>query len=83
MHNACMPVQITIRNVPEEVRDTLKARAARQHQSMEEYLRAELEHLASKPSIEDLMDEVRARKSADPAYIGVESILQARDADRR
>ena len=30
-----MPVQITIRNVPEEVRDALAGSAARQHQSMQ------------------------------------------------
>ena len=78
-----MPVQITIRNVPEQVRDTLKARAARQHRSMEEYLRSELELLASRPSNHDLMEQVRARKASDPAYIGTENILRARDADRR
>ena len=78
-----MGVQITIRNVPEEVRDTLKARAARRRQSMQEYLRAELERLAARPSIDELLDEVRARKAADPAYIGVENILRARDADRK
>ena len=75
--------QITIRNVPEEVRDVLKARAARRHQSMQGYLLGELEHLASKPSVEELMAEVRARKAANPAYIGTETILRHRDADRR
>ena len=78
-----MAVQITIRNVDPEVRDILKARAAGRRQSMQEYLHGELERLASQPSIEDLMEEVRARKAADPAYIGVEKILDARDADRR
>ena len=83
MHIAVMGVQITIRNVDEEVRDILKARAARRRQSMQEYLRVELERLASQPAIDELLDEVRARKVADPAYIGVESILRARDADRK
>ena len=85
MHIAVMGVQITIRNVDEEVRDILKARAARRRQSMQEYLRVELERLASQPAIDELLifDEVRARKAADPAYIGVESILRARDADRK
>ena len=83
MHNAVMPVQITIRNVSEEVRDELKARAARQRQSMQEYLRGELERIASRPSIDEWLEEVRARKAADPAYIGVESILRHRDADRK
>ncbi|MYI82284.1 MAG: hypothetical protein F4056_02895 [Chloroflexi bacterium] len=76
-------VQITIRNVSEEVRDELKARAARQRQSMQEYLRGELERIASKPSIDEWLEEVRARKAADPAYIGADTILRHRDADRK
>ena len=78
-----MPVQITIRNVPEEVRDVLKVRAARQRQSMQEYLLGELERIASMPSVEELMDEVRARKAASPSYIGTATILRHRDADRK
>ena len=83
MHIAAMGVQITIRNVDPEVRDILKARAARQRQSMQEYLRAELEHLASRPSIDEWLEEVRAAKTANPTYIGTEKILEARDADRK
>lgn len=83
MHIAVMGVQITIRNVDPQVRDILKARAAGRRQSMQEYLHGELVRLASRPSTEELMNEVRARKAADPAYIGVEKILRARDADRR
>lgn len=78
-----MPVQITIRNVSEDVRDELKARAARKRQSMQEYLLGELERITSKPSVEELMAEVRAEKEADPVYIGTETILRHRDADRK
>ena len=76
-----MPVTITIRDVPEVVRDALQARATRLGVSLEDYLRAELEHLASKPSAEELMDEVRSRKAADPAYISAETILRYKDAE--
>ena len=78
-----MPVQITIRNVPEEVRDELAARAAAKRQSMQEYLREELERLVSFPSVEMLMREVRQRKEASDAAVTTEEILAARDADRR
>ncbi|MEE8587429.1 MAG: hypothetical protein V3T83_21535 [Acidobacteriota bacterium] len=57
-----MAVQITIRNVSEEVRDELAARAALAGKSMQEYLRGELERLASRPTIEKWLDQVRARK---------------------
>ncbi|MCY4423427.1 MAG: hypothetical protein OXC06_10195 [Acidimicrobiaceae bacterium] len=78
-----MPVQITIRNVPEEVRDELAARAAAKRQSMQEYLRGELERLVSFPSVEMLMREVRQRKESSDAAVTTEEILAARDADRR
>ncbi len=78
-----MPVQITIRNIPEEVRDALKARAAQQHQSMEQYLRSELERLASKPSTDEWLEQVRAHKAAMTSQVTTESILRHRDADKR
>lgn len=83
MQNASMPIQITIRNVPEEVRDKLASRAALRHQSMQEYLRGELERIASRPSVEAWLDTVRERKSADGTRIPAKKILNARDTDRR
>ena len=44
-----MPVKITIRNVPDEIRDQLAALAASHQQSMEAFLRGELERMAQKP----------------------------------
>ncbi len=78
-----MAVQITIRGVPEEVRDELAARAALKRQSMQEYLREELERLAALPSIETVLEEVRRRKEASDSKVTTEQILEARDADRR
>ena len=78
-----MAVQITIRDVPEEVRDELAARAALKRQSMQEYLREELERLAGLPSIETVLEEVRRRKEASTSDVTAAQILEARDADRR
>ncbi|MCY3644282.1 MAG: hypothetical protein F4Z00_12230 [Acidimicrobiaceae bacterium] len=78
-----MPVQITIRNVPEEVRDELAARAALKRQSMQEYLLSELERLAGLPSIETVLDEVRRRVEASGTSIPSSVILEARDSDRK
>lgn len=77
-----MPVQITIRGVPEEVRDELAVRAARQRQSMQEYLRGELERIASRPSVDAWLQGVRERKAAAGTRINPDQILRARDADR-
>ena len=78
-----MSVQITIRNVPDEVRDELAARAASAGKSMQEYLRGELERLASRPSVDRWLETVRKRKETAPREISAETILDHRDADRR
>ncbi|WP_428275937.1 FitA-like ribbon-helix-helix domain-containing protein [Candidatus Palauibacter sp.] len=78
-----MAIQITIRGVPEEVRDGLKVRAASRGQSMQEYLRGELERIVAKPTLDDWLAEVRARKRVSVNRVTTESILEARDADRR
>ena len=78
-----MPVQITIRGVPEEVRDELASRAALQRQSMQEFLRGELERIASKPSINSWLQGVRERKEAAETRIPPSNILRARNADRK
>ncbi len=78
-----MSIQLTIRNVPKQVRDELASRAALQHKSMQEFLRGELERIASKPSIEGWLQAVRERKQSSETQLPVAKILAARDTDRR
>jgi len=78
-----MSVQITIRGVPEKVRDELAARAASQGRSMQEFLRAALERLAARPGSDTWVQQVRRRKRASQTRIASEQILKSRDADRR
>jgi len=78
-----MTVQLTIRNVSPAVRDELAARASRQGKSMQEYLRQELERLASRPTLEEVSDRIRQRKILAATELAVDDVLDARDADRR
>ena len=78
-----MAIQINIRDVPERVRDELAARAALQGKSMQEFLRAELERLASRPSVEAWLQQVRRRKRAKQTRVSSSQILESRKADRR
>ncbi|MCY4368788.1 MAG: hypothetical protein OXF41_05045 [bacterium] len=78
-----MPVQITIRGVPEAVRDELAARAALNRQSMQEFLRTELERIASRPSPSTLLAEIRRRKADAKTIVPSSVIIEARDADRK
>ena len=56
-----MPKSITIRNVPDEARDELAARAARSGRSLQEHLRRELIKLASKPDLESVLEPLERR----------------------
>ena len=78
-----MAIQITIRDVPEKVRDELAARAALQGKSMQEYLLAELARLAGKPTVEAWLERVRKRKRASQSRVSTRKILQALDESRR
>ncbi|HQW09964.1 MAG TPA: hypothetical protein PK681_07430 [Steroidobacteraceae bacterium] len=78
-----MAIQITIRHIPEKVRDELAARAALRGKSMQEYLREELERLAARPSVEAWLEQVRRRKRASQTRVTGGQILKERDADRR
>lgn len=62
MPASCCMASITVRNVPDDVRDELAARARRSGRSLQELLRAELTVLARRPDPADLMTRVRERK---------------------
>lgn len=78
-----MATSITIRDVPDETRDELAARAALTGRSLQEYLRARLVELARQPDAEALLQRIRTRKAATGASLPAEQILAYRDADRR
>lgn len=78
-----MAVAITVRDVPDDVRDELAARAARAHQSLQEYLRSMLIDSAARPPVGDVIARARARVEVTGSAVSAASILAARDADRR
>jgi plasmid stability protein len=82
LQNACMPA-ITIRDVPDETRDELAARAAATGRSLQEYLRRELIELAMRPNNEVLLARIAERKRRTSSSVTTREILEHRDADRR
>lgn len=78
-----MSVAVTIRQVPDEVRDELAARAARVGKSLQEYLLGMLVDTAARPPVDDVIARARARVTTTGVKVTAESILAARDADRR
>jgi antitoxin FitA len=90
LHNAgdagtmqAVGVNITIRDVPEDVRNILAGRAAREGRSMQEHLRAHLIQLASGPTNEEIIDRARARVRLAERHPSDDEIVEAVRADRR
>lgn len=78
-----MAKSITIRDVPDETRDELAARAARGGRSLQEYLRLELIALSERADPVEWAERVRSRASALEHELPVEEILELRDSGRR
>jgi plasmid stability protein len=76
-------VAVTVRDVPDAVRDELAARAARQGQSLQEYLRSLLVHAAQKPTVADVLARARVRVAATGVHLDPAVTVAAKDADRR
>ena len=77
-----MSVQITIRNVPEEMRDELKLRAARNRQSMQAFMLSELERILSRPTNEELMKRAAERAATFGSRMGSDKIVEMIREDR-
>lgn len=74
-----MPKMIQIRNVPEELHRTLKARAAMSGMSLSDYLLAELRRTAERPTREDLLARLKGRESVDLQSSTSDLLAEERD----
>lgn len=73
---------ISIRDVPDEARDALAARAASTGRSLQEYLRGQLIELARRPDPQAVVTRMRERKAQTGSRLSPEKILRHRDTDR-
>lgn len=72
---------IQIRNVPDELHRTLKARAARAGMSLSDYLLSEIEQIAEKPTLSEMMERLRSLESVELDEAPSAIIRRARDAE--
>lgn len=70
-----------IREVPETVAETLKARAAAQGQSLSAYVNAQLARLAARPSNAEIAERLRAHDRSDG--VSTQRIVDEVQATRR
>lgn len=77
------PVRITIRKVPDAVRDELASRATLEGKSLQRYLLDLLERSVRFPTPAMVMAEFRKRNQAAGARVSAEETPNAGDHDRR
>src|SRR4028118_1328082 len=65
-----MTKMIQIRNVPDELHRKLKVRAAREGMTLSDYLLSEVEQVAEKPPLRELMGRLRERGRGGGAAAG-------------
>ena len=70
---------IQIRNVPDALHRTLKARAALEGKSLSDYLREELELLAARPTIDSLQRRIAERAPIHPSQSAAEVLCNERE----
>ena len=75
-----MSKMIQIRNVPDQLHRTLKARAALAGMSLSDYLMTELRRSAEKPTLDELRKRLRSRAPVAPTVPPAEAIRAERDS---
>ncbi len=74
-----MTVMLQVRNVPEQVHRTLKARAAQAGLSLSDYVLAELRRVAERPTREELIARLARRPSVRLRQGAAQSLRRERD----
>jgi plasmid stability protein len=75
-----MAKMIQVRNVPDGVHRTLKARAALAGMSLSDFLLAEIRRLADRPSLEELRERLHRREPVKLKVSAAQAVREERDA---
>ena len=79
-HDGCMP-NLQVRNVPEELHRTLKAKAALEGTSLSAFLLPELEKIAKRPTRREFLQRLRMREPVHLNTTAAQLIREMRDRD--
>jgi plasmid stability protein len=74
-----MSKMIQVRDVPEHVHGTLKARAAREGMSLSDFIKRELARMAERPSMEEWLERARQARPIAATQSATEAIRELRD----
>ena len=75
-----MAKMIQVRDVPDEMHRTLKARAAREGMSLSDFIKRELRHSVEKPTLQEWLERTRHIKPLVTKRTSVEVIRKMRGA---
>lgn len=75
-----MSRMIQVRNVPDSMHRTLKARAAMAGMSLSDFLLAEMRALAERPTIAELRERLRRRSRVAAGTSAADAVRRERDA---
>ncbi|MDQ3942171.1 MAG: hypothetical protein M3254_03600 [Actinomycetota bacterium] len=75
-----MAKMIQIRNVPDELHRTLKVRAAQAGMTLSDYLLAEIEKVAEKPTLDEMLERLSRREPVEVDEPPAVVIRRHRDA---
>jgi plasmid stability protein len=70
---------IQVRDVPDRVHGTLKARAAREGMSLSDFIKRELGRVAERPTLEEWLDQTRQSKPIHGKSTSARIIRELRD----
>jgi plasmid stability protein len=75
-----MSKMIQVRNVPDSLHRSLKARSAMSGMSLSDYLLAELREIAERPTLAELRERLHRREPVSASFDSARLVREERDA---
>ena len=75
-----MSKMVQIRDVPDSVHSTLKARAASEGMSLSDFIKREIERVAERPSMREWLQRTRQTKAISSKLTAAQVIRELRDS---
>lgn len=75
-----MSKMIQIRDVPEQVHSTLKARAAREGMSLSDFIKKELERIVERPTMREWLENARQTRPIPHKRSAAQAVRELREA---
>ena len=75
-----MSTMIQIRHVPDPLHRKLKARAAQEGKSLSDFLLREIQRIAERPTLEEIMERLARLSSVNPRVPPAQIIREERDS---